>query len=76
VHRECIDRHVAFRIDMAMKGLACWHPVENLNAADFNQAIAPQGIEPGGFGVENDFAHGIMEPGKTNQDRRCGILAA
>ncbi|MFK4654323.1 hypothetical protein ABIF97_004257 [Bradyrhizobium japonicum] len=32
--------------------------VEDLDTADFDQAIASERIEAGGFGIENDFAHG------------------
>src|SRR6201999_2068886 len=51
-------------------------------APALDQPVATQGIEAGGFGVENDFAHGIKEPPRakqpeqTNQDRRGVILAA
>ena len=41
-----------------MKGLAGRHAVEDLDAADFNQAITAQRVEAGCFGIENDFAHG------------------
>jgi hypothetical protein len=37
--------------------LARRHAVENLDAADFDQAIAAERIEASGFGVENDFTH-------------------
>src|ERR1700679_4210446 len=57
MHREGLRRHVAFWIEMAMEGLAGRHAIENLDTADFNQPIAPQRVEAGGFGIENDFAH-------------------
>ena len=43
-----------------MIGLPGRHAVEDLDAADFNQAIAAQRIEACGFGIENDFAHGDL----------------
>ncbi len=33
--------------------------LRNLDAADLDQPVAPQRIEAGGFGIENDFAHEI-----------------
>ena len=75
VHRERFRRHVAFGVDMAVEGLARRHAIENLDAADLNQSIPAQRVEAGGFGVENYFAH-ELQTAQTNQDRRCGILAA
>ena len=63
VHGESFGRHVAFRIDVPMKGLSGRHPVENLDAADFNQPIAPQRIEASGLGIENNFAHRLKPLG-------------
>jgi hypothetical protein len=42
---------------MPVKGLPRRHAIENLDTADFNQPVAPQRVEAGGFGIENDFAH-------------------
>ena len=57
VHLEGGRRHVAFGIDVAVKGLAGRDAVEQLDAADFHHPIARQGIEPSGLGVENDLSH-------------------
>ena len=57
MHGEGFRRHVAFGIEMPMKGLPGRHAVENLDTADFNQPVAAQRVEAGGFGIENDFAH-------------------
>jgi hypothetical protein len=54
-----------------VKTLPRRHPVENLDAADFHQPVAPQGIKAGGFGIENDFAHGL-----TDGKKRIRIVAA
>ena len=40
-----------------MKGLAGGETIDELNAANFDQAIALQWIKSGRFGVENDLAH-------------------
>jgi hypothetical protein len=41
---------------MPVKGLPRRHAIEHLDTADFNQPVAPQRVEAGGFGIENDFA--------------------
>ena len=41
-----------------MEGAAGLDPVEQLDAADFDHAVAARRAEAGGLGVENDFAHG------------------
>src|SRR3954470_14581913 len=57
MHREGFRRHLALGIEVAMKGLAGRHAIEDLDAADLDQPVAPQRVEAGGFGIENDFAH-------------------
>ena len=57
VNGEGLGRHLAFRIEIAVEDRAGRNPVEQLDAADFDQAVTLVGIEAGGFGVENDFAH-------------------
>jgi hypothetical protein len=42
--------------------LSRWHAVEHLDAADFDQTIATERIETGGFGIENDFTHDFKTP--------------
>ena len=51
-------RHLALGIDVAVEVAPRRDVVFKLDAADFDQAIAGQGIEAGGFGVEDDFTHG------------------
>ena len=74
VHGEGFGRHGTFRIDVAVKGLSGRHAIDHLDTADFNQPVAAQRVEAGGFGIENDFAHGLVRKA-ANQLRRCGILA-
>ena len=52
---------------MPVKDLAGRHAVEDLDTADLDQPVAAQRVEAGGFGVENDFAHGIIEPRKSGE---------
>ena len=47
-------------------------PVEHLDAADLDHPVAARRVEPGGFGVENDFPHGPLSPvgeAETSEDR-------
>ena len=67
MHGEGFRRHVALGIEMPMKGLAGRHPVQNLDAADFNQPVAAQRVEAGGFGIENDFAHQLQAAGNDEK---------
>ena len=40
-----------------MKMVAAQAPVDQLDAADFDYAMALPGLQAGGFGVENDLSH-------------------
>jgi len=57
VHGESFGRHVPLWIEMPMKGLAGRHAVDDLDTADLDQPIAPQRVEAGGFGIQDDLAH-------------------
>ena len=72
MHGKGFRRHVALGIDVPVKGLAGRHAVEDLDTADFDQPIAAQRIEAGGFGIENDFAHEL----KAAVTRRIRFAAA
>jgi hypothetical protein len=58
VHLERLARHAAFGVDVLVIGAAGGQVVEQLDRADFDDAVAFGGLKPGGFGVENDFTHG------------------
>ena len=75
VHRKGFLRHVPFGIDVDVERLPRRHAVEHLDAADFDQAIAAQRIEAGGFGVENDFAHDAQD-GRVTQRIRLAAAAS
>ena len=70
MHRKSLGRHRPLRIDMPVKDLPGRHPVDHFDAADFDQPVTPEGIEAGGFGIENDFAH------ETGPQRRQISFAA
>ena len=49
--------HVALGIDIGLVAAARRNPVDQLEAADFHDAVAGSGVETGGFRVEDDFPH-------------------
>jgi hypothetical protein len=55
---DSLRRHLALGIDIAVECPSGRHMIEQLDAADLDDAMAARWIEPGGFGVENDLAHG------------------
>jgi hypothetical protein len=59
---------------MPMERLAGRHAIENLDTADLDQAVPAQGIEAGGFSIEDDFPHQFDRNATANQARRRGIL--
>jgi hypothetical protein len=63
---DYVGRHLAFGIDVTVEGLPCWHAVEEFDAAHFDQPVAAQSIEAGGFSIENDFAH-QLQPGEPRR---------
>jgi hypothetical protein len=63
VNLESRFRHVALRIEVAMKHFAGGKAIEQLDAADLDQPIALERIEAGGLGIEHDFAHHISHTG-------------
>jgi hypothetical protein len=58
VHFERALVDVALGIEIAVEGPARRPPVHELDAADFDDAVSLFGLEAGGFGVEDDLAHG------------------
>src|SRR4029077_20568842 len=70
---ECLGRNVAFRIEIRMKCRTGRYPVEQLDAAEFDKAMALARIQAGGFGIENDFAHSAFQ--RQNHRRRFGSVA-
>jgi hypothetical protein len=58
--RKCLGGHVALGIDVGVERRPGWYPVEQLNAAQFNDPMALGGIEACRFGVEDDFTHGVV----------------
>ena len=62
VDRFGLARHVALGIEISVEVPAGLDAVEHLDAADLDHAVAAGRVEPGGFGVENDFPHGRIYP--------------
>ena len=57
VHVLRAGRHDHLGIEIGVEGAAGGDGIDQLDAADLDDAMAGQRIEAGGFGVENDFAH-------------------
>ena len=57
MHRLDLGRHVALGIDVAVVLAPRGDAVQELDAADLDQAVAALGVEPGGLSVEDDLAH-------------------
>jgi hypothetical protein len=55
LNRAFID--FAFRIQVLVKRPAGQPPIEDLHAADFNDAMVLLNLETGGFRIKNDLAH-------------------
>src|SRR5690606_10338132 len=53
VHLERTDLDGPVRIQIAMERSARRPPVDQLDAADFNDAVSRGGLEPGCFGIED-----------------------
>ena len=57
VNRQRTLFRVAFRVDVAMKVIAGQSAVHDLDAADFDDAVAGTRVQACGFGIENDLSH-------------------
>ena len=68
VHLFRLARHRPARVEIGMEGAAGLDPVEHLDAADLDHAVAAGRAEARGLGVEDDLAH----PTPMNRRRRRG----
>jgi hypothetical protein len=57
VHAKSVFRHVALGIDQRMVNEAGRDLMDDLDAADLDNAMAVDGAEAGRFSIENDLAH-------------------
>ncbi len=57
VHLQRASIDFAIRAQIAMKGASGLAPIQQLDAADLNDAMTLLGFETGGFSVEDDLAH-------------------
>lgn len=62
VHGKGFGRHVALRVDVLVIDPPGRHVVVKLDRADFHDPVAFGGLQPGGFGIENDFTHPPAPP--------------
>src|SRR5437588_11098844 len=67
-------RHIAFRVEITMECFAGREPIEELDAADLHQAIPGERIEPGGFGIQDNFAHRCSSAGANHRLRIVATL--
>ncbi len=56
VHLIGLIGHIALRVQMAVPASSCRDAVDQLDAADLDNSMPVERIEPGGLGVENDLA--------------------
>ena len=71
VDRLGLERHVALGIEISVEVAAGLDPVEHLDAADLDHAVAAGRIEARGFGVEDDFPHArIYRPAASPRQAR------
>ena len=49
--------HRHLRVEIGMESIAGLAPVDQLYAADFDDAVPLRGVEAGRLGIEYDFAH-------------------
>ncbi len=57
VDRQCARIAVAFRVDVEVQVVAREPAVHQLDAADFDNAVAGARIQAGGFGIEDELTH-------------------
>src|SRR6185369_17841990 len=69
VLRGAIDRPV--RAQVAMKAAAGAAAIDQLDAADLDDAMALLRLQPRGFRVENDLPHGALRPPRASPARRA-----
>ena len=62
VNRLGLARHRPLGIEISVEVAASLDAVEDLDAADLDHAVAAGRVEPGGFGIEDDFPHGANYP--------------
>ena len=65
---ECALRHRALRVDVGVEGAPGRELVDELDAADLDDAVARGRIGAGGLGVEDDLAHASASgPGRPGE---------
>ena len=62
--------NLSLRIDIHMKRLVGQSTVDQLDATDFDDAVAIFWIEAGGFGIKNYLSHVVSAPRLANWSAR------
>src|SRR5690606_20136950 len=63
VHRLGLGRHVAFGMEIGVKGPARLAAIDQLDASDLDQSMSRSGVEPRGFRIEDYLAHLMIQSG-------------
>ena len=75
VDRFGLARHRPLGIEISVEVAAGLDPVEDLDAADLDHAVAAGRVEPGGLGIEDDFAHGLPLSTRARVPRQARMCA-
>src|SRR5262249_60069928 len=71
VHGERTVVDLALGIEIAVEGATRGAPVQELDAADLDDAVVEFGFQAGGFGVEDDLAHDAGESTASTASASC-----
>ena len=74
VHGDGVGMDVALGIEVAVELAAGGNAVDDLDAAEFDQAVAAGGVEAGGFGVEHDLAQHLVDLMRIREHADCGVV--
>lgn len=57
----CLGGHVTIGIEIAVERYPGGYPIDHFNAANFDQPITVPWVQSGGFGIEYDLAHCLLD---------------
>ena len=67
VHAHRVRVAGALRVDVVVQAAAGVAPVDHLDAADLDDAVALGGVQAGRFGVQEDLSHGVYRSGAASR---------
>jgi hypothetical protein len=74
VHGKRFRGDVALGIEVAMKGLTARDAVDQFDAADLDEPVSLDRIEACGFGIKDDFAHGVAQISGLQKFETSGLI--